>query len=146
MAFLLYSVPQLFLLIYCHFHLEFVSLSRLCLCRHQLLKIRQYSTHWIQRLASVKGFEVIIDSTVAMSRPFSYKMAHFIHRILAIATSTGRCLLHKGRNLLSLQPLAKVAIYVLKEVRLGDRGRYTQRSHYIEGRYIQWALYVHTCI
>ena len=36
----------------------------------------------------------------------------------------------------------KVAIYVVKEVRHRGWGRYRQRGRYIQGRYIQWALYI----
>ena len=39
--------------------------------------IGKYSAHWILRLASVKGVEVAIDSAVAISRVFNYKMVNF---------------------------------------------------------------------
>ena len=38
--------------------------------------------------------------------------------------------------------IAKVAIYVLTEVRHKGCGRYSQRGRYIQGCYIQWALYL----
>ena len=38
--------------------------------------------------------------------------------------------------------IAKVAIYVLTEVPHKGWGRYRQRGRYIQGCYIQWALYL----
>ena len=38
----------------------------------------------------------------------------------------------------------KVAIYVVTEVRHGGWGRYRQRGRFIQGRYIQWALYMNS--
>ena len=70
----------------------------------------KYSAHWIQRLTSVKGVEVAIDSAVAISKAFNYEMVHFYKQnidysdlMLDIATDTGRYLLHKGQILRSLQ-------------------------------------------
>ena len=37
--------------------------------------------------------------------------------------------------------IGKVAIYVLTEVRHTGCGRYRQRGRFIQGLYIQWALY-----
>ena len=42
-----------------------------------------------------------------------------------------------------MRSLAKVAIHVLTEVRHGGSGCYRQRGRWIQGCYIQWALYFH---
>ena len=81
---------------------------------------RIYSAHWIQRLASVKGVEVAIDSVVAISRAFNYDMVHFYKQnidysdlMLDIATDTGR----KYQILRSLQ----TSLLFMQQRRSGDR-------------------------